>query len=40
MIPPYYKVLIRGYHSIEHIIAIKGKITGSCARIIKGLKIV
>jgi hypothetical protein len=31
---PYEKVLIRGYHNI----AIRGKITGSCARILKGLK--
>jgi hypothetical protein len=32
------KVLIRGYHIIEHITAIRGKITGSCARILKGLR--
>jgi hypothetical protein len=37
MILPYQKILIRGYHSIEHIIAI-GKIIGFCARILKGLE--
>jgi hypothetical protein len=37
MIPLYKKALMK-YHSIEYIIAIKGKITGSCARILKGLK--